>query len=397
MPIIGNVVRHDERRTIHLEFISGDHDEPMVLVHREVLYDIYHHANSELHHEVGGYLIGFPAIDHRTGVKVTYIEKAIRAIYNSSQTHVTMHPISFNEVENIRQHNGTILVGWYHSHPNMGIFFSSIDRKNFKSNHPEEYQISIVVDPSKTPEKDIENDSAWIGFYGWNSNGEVIQLPKKNIHYVESRPKIVTTAIPGAAPIAHPLTQVESAIAAVEHASNILKKNQNVIHAYFPIVVLAKEFKQRLLSIPPSRPREGFIFGEVNYVAGYKLIFVDSIRFYELSRIREYQRLIGKPWRRYSQHPNKNKYPELEPYPVGIYLNEPQPTLFSFMDWLFRRRLNYKAFMKYLGDDYFVITTKSIRERKTLSYNISYNIWSSSIHNLEQIPPSHILVREVQK
>lgn len=92
MPIIGNVVRHDERRTIHLEFISGDHDEPMVLVHREVLYDIYHHANSELHHEVGGYLIGFPAIDHRTGVKVTYIEKAIRAIYNSSQTHVTMHP-----------------------------------------------------------------------------------------------------------------------------------------------------------------------------------------------------------------------------------------------------------------------------------------------------------------
>jgi hypothetical protein len=275
----------------------------------------------------------------------------------------------------------------------MGIFFSSIDRKNFKSNHPEEYQISIVVDPSKTPEKDIENDSAWIGFYGWNSNGEVIQLPKKNIHYVESRPKIVTTAIPGAAPIAHPLTQVESAIAAVEHASNILKKNQNVIHAYFPIVVLAKEFKQRLLSIPPSRPREGFIFGEVNYVAGYKLIFVDSIRFYELSRIREYQRLIGKPWRRYSQHPNKNKYPELEPYPVGIYLNEPQPTLFLFMDWLFRRHLNYKAFMKYLGDDYLVITTKSIRERKTLSYNI----WSSSIHNLEQIPPSHILVREVQK
>jgi proteasome lid subunit RPN8/RPN11 len=393
MPIIGNVVRHDERRTIHLEFISGDHDEPMVLVHREVLYDIYHHADRELHHEVGGYLIGFPAIDHRTGVKVTYIEKAIRAIYNSSQTHVTMHPISFNEVENIRQHNGTILVGWYHSHPNMGIFFSSIDRKNFKSNHPEEYQISIVVDPSKTPEKDIENDSAWIGFYGWNSNGEVIQLPKKNIHYVNSRPKIVTTAIPVAAPIAHPLTQVESAIAAVEHASNILKKNQNVIHAYFPIVVLAKEFKQRLLSIPPSRPREGFIFGEVNYVAGYKLIFVDSIRFYELSRIREYQRLIGKPWRRYSQHPNKNKYPELEPYPVGIYLNEPQPTLFLFMDWLFRRHLNYKAFMKYLGDDYLVITTKSIRERKTLSYNI----WSSSIHNLEQIPPSHILVREVQK
>ena len=227
-----------------------------------------------------------------------------------------------------------------------------------------------MVDPSKTSEKDIENDSAWIGFYGWNSNGEVIQLPKKNIHYVDSRPEIVSTAKPVAAPIAHPLTQVESAIAAVENASNILKKNQNVIHAYFPIVVLAKEFKQRLLSIPPSWPREGFIFGEVDYVAGYKLIFVDSIRFCELSRIREYQRLIGKPWRRYSQHPNKNKYPELEPYPdgfylIGIYLNEPQPTLFSCMDWLFRRHLNYKAFMKYLGDDYLVITTKSIREKNS--------------------------------
>lgn len=391
MPTIGNVVRYDQRRIIRLESIPGNHDGPMVLVHKKVLYDIYHHADNELHHEVGGYLIGFPAIDHRTGKKVTYVDKAIRAIYDSSKTHVTMHSISFNEVENIRQRDGTILVGWYHSHPNMGIFLSGTDTENFRIYHPEQYQVAVVVDPSKT-EKNIESDSEWIGFWGWNSRGEIVRVPEKNIHYVDIRPE----AEPFVAPVPHLLDQVETAIAAVEHASNVLKGNQNVINAYFPIVVLAEKFETSLLRIPQSLPQEGFIFGEIDYIAGYKLIFVNSILPYELSRIQEYQRSIGELWRRYSQYPDKNKYPELKPYldgfyPIGIYLSEPRLKQVSYKSRLFRRHLTYKAFTKYLGNDYFVITTESVGGKRAFSLSI----WSSSVHELEKIPPSQIVVKSV--
>jgi proteasome lid subunit RPN8/RPN11 len=50
--------------------------------------------------------------------------------------------------------DGRIIVGWYHSHPKLGAFFSGTDRATQRAffNHP--YSVGLVVDPWR-------NEDAW--------------------------------------------------------------------------------------------------------------------------------------------------------------------------------------------------------------------------------------------
>jgi proteasome lid subunit RPN8/RPN11 len=47
-----------------------------------------------------------------------------------------------------------LVVGWYHSHPGLGAFFSATDRRTQRAFFPHAYSIGWVVDPST-------GDSAW--------------------------------------------------------------------------------------------------------------------------------------------------------------------------------------------------------------------------------------------
>jgi proteasome lid subunit RPN8/RPN11 len=49
--------------------------------------------------------------------------------------------------------SGLMVVGWYHSHPNLGVFFSGIDRATQSAffNHP--YALGLVVDPIRKERK----------------------------------------------------------------------------------------------------------------------------------------------------------------------------------------------------------------------------------------------------
>ena len=46
-----------------------------------------------------------------------------------------------------------IVVGWYHSHPNLGAFFSGIDRKNQAAVFYHLYSLGLVIDPIRREEK----------------------------------------------------------------------------------------------------------------------------------------------------------------------------------------------------------------------------------------------------
>lgn len=48
---------------------------------------------------------------------------------------------------------GMMVVGWYHSHPGFGAFFSSTDRYTQKHFFKEPYHIGLVVDPFRQEEK----------------------------------------------------------------------------------------------------------------------------------------------------------------------------------------------------------------------------------------------------
>lgn len=47
----------------------------------------------------------------------------------------------------VRAPSGTFVVGWYHSHPNLGAFFSGTDRSTQRRFFSHEYSLGLVYDP----------------------------------------------------------------------------------------------------------------------------------------------------------------------------------------------------------------------------------------------------------
>jgi proteasome lid subunit RPN8/RPN11 len=45
------------------------------------------------------------------------------------------------------------VVGWYHSHPNLGVFFSGTDRKTQRDFFNQSHSLGLVVDPIRLQEK----------------------------------------------------------------------------------------------------------------------------------------------------------------------------------------------------------------------------------------------------
>ena len=58
---------------------------------------------------------------------------------------------------------GYVVVGWVHSHPNLGAFFSGTDRKTQRAFFASPWQVGLCVDP-------VRGQSAW--FFGAESRSE---------------------------------------------------------------------------------------------------------------------------------------------------------------------------------------------------------------------------------
>lgn len=179
---VGKVIRFDDPIPTNLSWLTHHNSSSTAVIIRPSVLDyLYKHAASEMQHEVGGYLLGLPYMDPERGWRATYIHEALRASYESTPTHVRMNPTSFREIEEVRTKTKMLLVGYYHSHPNLSIFQSGEDVRNFQMYYPENYQIAIVVDPSKTSKQSIYVNSSWIGYFSWDSNHKPIRLPSQQI------------------------------------------------------------------------------------------------------------------------------------------------------------------------------------------------------------------------
>ncbi len=54
---------------------------------------------------------------------------------------------AFDEVKKLPLYEGEVLAGWWHSHPNLGIFYSQTDKNTQREIWRAPWQIGIVVDP----------------------------------------------------------------------------------------------------------------------------------------------------------------------------------------------------------------------------------------------------------
>ncbi len=138
------------------------------------------HAASDLDNEVGGVLVGQWYRDESSGEEFVVAESVIPARYTrQGPVYLTFTPDSLvyflNTVE--EQYPGKRIVGWYHTHPRMGVFLSRYDTFLHGSFFPEPWQVALVVEPHSSTagffirRKDGELDpSHYFGFYELNGN-----------------------------------------------------------------------------------------------------------------------------------------------------------------------------------------------------------------------------------
>jgi len=133
------------------------------------------HAGSDLDNEVGGWLIGKWRIDNLTQREFIVVERILSAPYVrqgsafltfTQDSQVAMHA----ELES--RYPDKQVVGWYHTHPRMGIFLSQYDTWLHKYFFPQPWQVALVIEPHSTTagffirDKDGSLDPrAYCGFY----------------------------------------------------------------------------------------------------------------------------------------------------------------------------------------------------------------------------------------
>ena len=102
------------------------------------------HCFTETQIEVGGFLVGY--LEGETA-HVTNVFPAKHSVGGPTQltfTHDSWNAI-YEQLE--KEPEGTSLIGWFHSHPNFGVFLSDHDKFIQANFFKQDGQITIVVDP----------------------------------------------------------------------------------------------------------------------------------------------------------------------------------------------------------------------------------------------------------
>ena len=141
---------------------------------------VYVHSASEPDVEVGGALVGQWCADRDSRQQFVVVEHVLPARYTrrgSVYLTFTQDTIVAFHKELEKRYPNKKIVGWYHTHPRMGIFLSHYD--TFLHNHffPEPWQVALVVEPHSSvggffirqPSGGL-NPTRYFGFYELNGN-----------------------------------------------------------------------------------------------------------------------------------------------------------------------------------------------------------------------------------
>jgi hypothetical protein len=109
--------------------------------------------------ELGGLLIGsayLPGADLPSGSgSVACIEDFLPSQrFRSSRVSLAMETEIWDRARDMMANERRVIVGWYHSHPNLGAFFSGTDRATQRAFFNMPYSVGLVIDP-------IREEEAW--------------------------------------------------------------------------------------------------------------------------------------------------------------------------------------------------------------------------------------------
>ncbi len=125
---------------------------------------IERHALSDTSVELGGILLGKECLDTATGQAFVWVNQSLEAKhYANTQASFTYTHDSWEEITRERDQRFPQydIVGWYHTHPNFGIFLSHHDLFIHHNFFSQALQVAYVVDPINQTR----------GFFQWRDGG----------------------------------------------------------------------------------------------------------------------------------------------------------------------------------------------------------------------------------
>jgi proteasome lid subunit RPN8/RPN11 len=125
-----------------------------ILVSSRVCTAIHAHLGQQLH-EQGGLLIGEVFGDPAAqAIQVLLITESIASTeFDASAISLRMHSSIWSEARS-RLTEQRLIIGWYHSHPDLGAFFSVTDRRTQAAFFSHPYSVGWVIDP-------VRSEQAW--------------------------------------------------------------------------------------------------------------------------------------------------------------------------------------------------------------------------------------------
>lgn len=150
-------------------------DQLVVFIHDACRKVVAEHV-AERDTELGGLLIGrvFGSVGEdgsSTRVGAVEICKAVRS-QDYETTHISLAmDASVWTLARASLDEGEVIVGWYHSHPDLGAFFSGTDQQTQRTIFPHDYSVALVSDPVRDEEK-------------WFASGDALEIDPERIIYV---------------------------------------------------------------------------------------------------------------------------------------------------------------------------------------------------------------------
>jgi len=134
-----------------LLFVYDSFEESVVYVTQNCYEQIIAHLGSDSRNELGGLLLGeiyrYPYNVEHNYPFLSIITDSIPSFdFRNTSVSLQMGTELWNRAQEFIN-KGKIVIGWYHSHPNLGAFFSHTDRATQKAFFNNPYSIGVVIDP----------------------------------------------------------------------------------------------------------------------------------------------------------------------------------------------------------------------------------------------------------
>ena len=128
---------------------AGSGVDVLLIAHLDVYSAIHQHATESLPNETGGFLLGRVAFDSlRRSWHIEVDEVLPVEPLSQDPVHFSF---TWRDVDRARRHRELerkALIGWYHTHPDLGIFLSETDlEKTHRVLFAEPFQLALVYDP----------------------------------------------------------------------------------------------------------------------------------------------------------------------------------------------------------------------------------------------------------